>query len=322
VSRAESAQVSKAKKSMLLDYGQGQAFRSHALKRTSAFNGLLGKANPLFLENAIRLLTELREDFEKRGFDKTKDLEILHAIYGSFVRGEDFPSEYVAWTILAGDPERCKKHSITPAQIRKEAIAGFAFEIERLSKLKDMIEAEESQLLACTLNAMVLPPPEVCSHLARHEAHLGRQISRTLEQLERLQCHRRGQLILPTIKVSPALSAVLRTLFEYIHSNPNDDRLAISDLTMALSRNPNVQRLNAHEVGRALTSLGFTDRKRTNAGFILWLDLATRERVHTLAHDHGIDQDPWFSGQGFAADCDLCKELADANRSSAELNQA
>jgi hypothetical protein len=65
---------------------------------------------------------------------------------------------------------------------------------------------------------------------------------------------------------------------------------------------------------------GFTDRKRTNAGYVLWLDLRTRKRIHTLAHEHGIDQDPWFTGEGFGAGCGLCKELADSNRSSAELN--
>jgi hypothetical protein len=66
-------------------------------------------------------------------------------------------------------------------------------------------------------------------------------------------------------------------------------------------------RLNAHEVGRTLTSLGFTNRKRTNAGFILWLDLRARKRIHDLAHDNAIDQERRFLEQGFANGCELCK---------------
>jgi hypothetical protein len=65
-------------------------------------------------------------------------------------------------------------------------------------------------------------------------------------------------------------------------------------------------RLNAHEVGRALTSLGFTNRKRTNAGFILWLDRGTRKRIHDLAHTYAIDQGTEFEGESFRNGCELC----------------
>jgi hypothetical protein len=77
-------------------------------------------------------------------------------------------------------------------------------------------------------------------------------------------------------------------------------------------------RLNAHGVGRALTSLGPTNRKRTNVGFILWLDLETRKRIHKLAHDNGIDQESQFRGEGFGNDCDLCKNPRASNPASAE----
>jgi hypothetical protein len=84
---------------------------------------------------------------------------------------------------------------------------------------------------------------------------------------------------------------------------------------------PGGVQINAHEVGRTPTSLGLGDRKRTNAGYILWLDLRTRKRVHTLAHEHDVNQEPWFTGEGFDRDCGLCKELADSNRGSAELKR-
>ena len=39
---------------------------------------------------------------------------------------------------------------------------------------------------------------------------------------------------------------------------------------------------------------------RTNAGFILWLDLETRKRIHKLTRDYAIDQDSQFRCEGFS----------------------
>ena len=93
--------------------------------------------------------------------------------------------------------------------------------------------------------------------------------------------------------LSPAAAAVLRVLYEFIHSHPHDGKCAQKELTFGVNLNLEMLqenfRVNAHEVGRALTSLGFTDRKRTNAGFVLWLDLRTRKRIHNLTHTYAID---------------------------------
>ena len=111
--------------------------------------------------------------------------------------------------------------------------------------------------------------------------------------------------------LSPACAAVLRFLYLWIHLNLKEGKCAQKDLTFGVNLNlerlQETFRLNAHEVGRALTSLGFTNRKRTNAGFILWLDVRTRKRIHNLAHDHAIDQERRFLEQGFANGCELCK---------------
>ena len=122
--------------------------------------------------------------------------------------------------------------------------------------------------------------------------------------------------------LSPASAAVLRMLYKYIHSHPQDGKCAQKQLTIGVNLNlewlQETFRLNAHEVGRVLTSIGFTDRKRTNAGFILWLDLRTRKRTHNLAHAYAIDQESQFQEDGFGEGCDLCKNPASSNPSSAE----
>jgi hypothetical protein len=125
--------------------------------------------------------------------------------------------------------------------------------------------------------------------------------------------------------LSPALTAVLRMLYEYVHLYPKGGKCAQKELVVRVNLNLELQqenlRLNAHELGRALTSLGFTDRKRTNAGFILWLDLRTRKRIHQLAHDHGIDQESQFQGAGFGNNCELCKNPEASNPGSAETKE-
>jgi hypothetical protein len=201
---AETAETSKMTEAELLRYKQQQAFPPHAQKIASVSNGLLGNANSHFLENAIQLLTDLRQGFEKRGFNKEEDLEILHKIYGFFVLTEGFPALYISQATLAGDPDDCKNRSVQPNQIRQQVIKAIADEIKRLSRLMGSIDASESQLHDHTLGTMVIPPPDVREHLMRYETHLTRLLVRILDQLERLQCHRRGQPIPPTIKVSCA----------------------------------------------------------------------------------------------------------------------
>ena len=68
-----------------------------------------------------------------------------------------------------------------------------------------------------------------------------------------------------------ASTALLRFLYEWIHLHLTDGKCAQKELTFGVNLNlerlQETFRLNAHEVGRALTSLGFTNRKRTNEGF-------------------------------------------------------
>ena len=113
--------------------------------------------------------------------------------------------------------------------------------------------------------------------------------------------------------LSPASAAVVRVLYQYIHLYPMDGKCAIRVLTEAvnsqLERSGEALRVNAHETGRALTSLGITNRKRTSAGFVLCLDLKSRLRIHNVAHNHGIDQESQFRRKGFGDDCELCKNL-------------
>lgn len=125
--------------------------------------------------------------------------------------------------------------------------------------------------------------------------------------------------------LSPGSAVVLRFLYAWIHLHMKEGKFAQKELTVGVNLDlESLQenfRLNAHEVGRTLTSLGLTNRKRTSAGFILWLDQGTRKRIHSLAHTYAIDQESQFQEDGFGEGCDLCKNPASSNPSSTEKKE-
>jgi hypothetical protein len=96
----------------------------------------------------------------------------------------------------------------------------------------------------------------------------------------------------PLEPLSPGHNAVLRTLFVMIH--PDDFSLLwISHLTDKVNRfleqSGERLRLLPRKVGAVLTSFGFTNRMRTNSGWVLYLSQRDAEKLHQLAACYGID---------------------------------
>ena len=102
--------------------------------------------------------------------------------------------------------------------------------------------------------------------------------------------------------LSPVQAAVLQTLDSYIHACGTDATGVNSNLTDAV--NPRLEydreRFHAspHQVGHVLTSFGLTERKRTNAGWVLLLSRDTRARIHTLLRRYAIKIDTSVNRQG------------------------
>ena len=65
--------------------------------------------------------------------------------------------------------------------------------------------------------------------------------------------------------------------------------------------------LSAKKMGNLLTSLNLTNRQRTNAGFILWLDRVTREEIHSMAHKYSISSG---LNSSLYENCQMCQALA------------
>ena len=122
--------------------------------------------------------------------------------------------------------------------------------------------------------------------------------------------------------LSPIQAAVLHTLDWYIHVYSTDATCANRGLTDAVNLRLKYDRelfhANPHQVGHVLTSLGLTERKRTNTGWVLLLSRDTRARIHTLLRRYAIEIDTSVNRQS----CSLCSDLKNppsgANESTAE----
>ena len=68
------------------------------------------------------------------------------------------------------------------------------------------------------------------------------------------------------------------------------------------------------KVGSVLTSLGFSDRKRTNSGWTLQLSMQDGEKIHQLVVRYGIDGFEHFIAARQEEVCRLCKEAGLNNK--------
>lgn len=119
-------------------------------------------------------------------------------------------------------------------------------------------------------------------------------------------------------------SAVLRTLF--LHPHPArcgfpSCELATQHANLLLEAQDEPFRFKPRAIGSALTSLGFSERKRTNFGCVLSLDRNARMRLHELITAYGLhdrvyagwqepdtfDHQLWVQTEQAAAQCAWCK---------------
>jgi hypothetical protein len=123
----------------------------------------------------------------------------------------------------------------------------------------------------------------------------------------------------PGLLSTPQASAV-RVLYELIHARPTDAGFRLKDLTLLmnsdLASRGEPSRLNERKTGDILTSLGLTNRSRTNPGnYVLWVDRSYRVRIHEKARNYeveGIPTDP-------IQNCEICAKTSTASRTGRPL---
>ena len=127
--------------------------------------------------------------------------------------------------------------------------------------------------------------------------------------------------------LSPRQAAVLQAVLACAHDRVTERQLFLmSAITHAVNLWLKIVgerfQMNEREVGAILTSLGIANRKRTNEGWTVCMDLVLRKHLHRLAIEHGIDCAGIRSGS--RESCALCDELrnGDSQQNSSRPNQA
>jgi hypothetical protein len=128
--------------------------------------------------------------------------------------------------------------------------------------------------------------------------------------------------------LSACHAAVLVTLFIAIHSLSEKGTMAVNNLTSAVNNilrsNGDGFQISPRKVGAALTSLGLTDRRRTNTGWHLVLDRMAQERIHELIAAYGVDNNLGQVDRESKRGCEFCKGRSgpDFGRNAASLPKA
>ena len=121
--------------------------------------------------------------------------------------------------------------------------------------------------------------------------------------------------VLPAEPLNREQNVVLQALFSLVHSTENEfSSVWVSQLTRLvnqfLEKGGKRFRLHPRKVGSVLTTLGFSDRKRTNSGWTLQLSgLRDAEKVHELVARYGIDGFEGFVASRLEGACRLCSAI-------------
>jgi hypothetical protein len=170
-----------------------------------------GHNNPLLLlRNAIEILRLYRLCYiagDSQSGDRIR--QTLKSIYGY----QDGGPEPYGWrqllltisklTLLV---EQGKEDSENPPDAKQLVAKAISDEMMRLAKLHDTAAAAEPFRHYNNLAAARVPSQEVSDRLIRIDAHLSREIDKTLTQLEHLQRMRLGHPVPPSIKVNVSSS--------------------------------------------------------------------------------------------------------------------
>jgi hypothetical protein len=182
-----------------------QASNINLLNFAAELVGLTTKMeNPWVLDRCLELLEELRNDIKTTGLNSSSDEEILVKLYGNRSSSmETLLDTYRRWndTAACSDEERAQNGYATVEKCTSNVLDAVKVEITHLTgykKEKTLVESERVRLES--LRKSVPDSPQL-DRLLKYETNLARDFDRTLTQLERIQRMRKGQSVLPPIKV-------------------------------------------------------------------------------------------------------------------------
>jgi len=142
------------------------------------------RRSPMGIHVICRGIREFKDEVGKNGMPSEKSIfRLLNCVGHDWIL--ELPSDE-SWKI----PER-----------RKRFLDRLDTEIEYLEKLVQNIEFEQRLNREAQVSITSLPPEQAANRILRYEAHIERQLNHALDQLERVQRRRRGEVIAPPLKV-------------------------------------------------------------------------------------------------------------------------
>jgi hypothetical protein len=162
--------------------------------------------NPDILERCIELLLELQKGIETDGLDEDQDGLLLTEIYGELGRPHLRRTLHDTYSCLFGDEtltERQRKVEEVgrPKECKLTFLRKLGAEINRLKQYQEKCGSVESERMKVEIRRQSVPDSRAQDRLLRYEGSLERAFDRALTQLERVQRMRKGQSVLPPIKV-------------------------------------------------------------------------------------------------------------------------
>lgn len=174
--------------------------------------GLMDRVeNPHILNYCLQQLEELRRSIKADDSTPEYDERILKVLQGQSsenVMEESLCQSYRVWQRCSEIPEEERKRQgyPTPEDCKAYMLERIDLEVRRLKKFqKENGAIEKSRIEIDKLRQHVPDDPRV-ERLLRYETTLERIFDRTLNQLERIQRMRKGQIIPPPIKLDVTTS--------------------------------------------------------------------------------------------------------------------
>lgn len=201
---AEGAEIRKNQDTAESDRLNRRAEADEQLAFTREYQSLILQIqDPDILERCLKLLIELREGIEKRGFDYKRDTLILSKIYGTRGAKQLHEDLYGVYDKLFNTSRgtTVQGEGLKSEDQGQEMLREIDKEIDRLMSYKQTEASLEAERTRLEIHRHSVPFASVLDRLLRYEASLERVFDRTLSQLERQQRMRAGQPVPPVLKV-------------------------------------------------------------------------------------------------------------------------
>lgn len=158
------------------------------------------KKNSMGLQYLIDVLDEVKKSVEEAGHLSEDGFKKLALNFG----GEE--NSLTHWCFVFSQmategPEKAKQDSEnygdtpTPEQCKKMILKLIDDEKKKMEDLKEIIEENENLEMEAKIDSLCLPSKEAVDKILRYETTIERQLYRAMNQLERLQRQRKGEII-------------------------------------------------------------------------------------------------------------------------------